>query len=250
MVNMVITKGFKATCFAAAAFAAFTTFQVNADIVISGTRIVYPQSSKDVIVNLDNRGNKPLLVQTWLDDGRDGVNPQELKLPFVITPPVSRIDPQKGQSLRITYMGSTLPQDRESLFWFNVLEIPPKSKAKEGESLNQLQLAFRTRIKLFFRPDGLKGTPGDAATNLKWSQKKEGNTLSLFAQNDSPYNVSVSNVKLKVGSKEYTVDSKSVLPFSGVSMPVKGLSNNISGTVIYNTINDNGGTDKREAKID
>ncbi|EAT1640755.1 fimbrial chaperone [Salmonella enterica] len=250
MVNMVITKGFKATCFAAAAFAAFTTFQVNADIVISGTRIVYPQSSKDVIVNLDNRGNKPLLVQTWLDDGRDGVNPQELKLPFVITPPVSRIDPQKGQSLRITYMGSTLPQDRESLFWFNVLEIPPKSKAKEGESLNQLQLAFRTRIKLFFRPDGLKGTPGDAAANLKWSQKKEGNTLSLFAQNDSPYNVSVSNVKLKVGSKEYTVDSKSVLPFSGVSMPVKGLSNNISGTVIYNTINDNGGTDKREAKID
>ncbi|MEB7912785.1 fimbrial chaperone [Citrobacter portucalensis] len=250
MVNMVITKGFKATCFAAAAFAAFTTFQVNADIVISGTRIVYPQSSKDVIVNLDNRGNKPLLVQTWLDDGRDGVNPQELKLPFVITPPVSRIDPQKGQSLRITYMGNALPQDRESLFWFNVLEIPPKSKAKEGESLNQLQLAFRTRIKLFFRPDGLKGTPGDAATNLKWSQKKEGNTLSLFAQNDSPYNVSVSNVKLKMGGKEYTVDSKSVLPFSGVSMPVKGLSNNISGTVIYNTINDNGGTDKREAKID
>ena len=250
MVNTVITKGFKATGFAAAAFSAFTAFQVNADIVISGTRIVYPQSSKDVIVNLDNRGNKPLLVQTWLDDGRDGVNPQELKLPFVITPPVSRIDPQKGQSLRITYMGSALPQDRESLFWFNVLEIPPKSKAKEGESLNQLQLAFRTRIKLFFRPDGLKGTPGDAATNLKWSQKKEGNTLSLFAQNDSPYNVSVSNVKLKMGGKEYTVDSKSVLPFSGVSMPVKGLSNNISGTVIYNTINDNGGTDKREAKID
>lgn len=174
MVNTVITKGFKATCFAAAAFSAFTAFQVNADIVISGTRIVYPQSSKDVIVNLDNRGNKPLLVQTWLDDGRDGVDPQELKLPFVITPPVSRIDPQKGQSLRITYMGSALPQDRESLFWFNVLEIPPKSKAKEGENLNQLQLAFRTRIKLFFRPDGLKGTPGDAAENLKWSQKKEG----------------------------------------------------------------------------
>lgn len=173
MVNTVITKGFKTTCFAAAAFTAFTTFQVNADIVISGTRIVYPASSKDVIVNLDNRGNKPLLVQTWLDDGRDGVDPQELKLPFVITPPVSRIDPQKGQSLRITYMGSALPQDRESLFWFNVLEIPPKSKAKEGESLNQLQLAFRTRIKLFFRPDGLKGTPGDAVANLKWSQKKK-----------------------------------------------------------------------------
>ncbi len=87
MANTVITKGFKTTCFAAAAFTAFATFQVNADIVISGTRIVYPASSKDVIVNLDNRGNKPLLVQTWLDDGRDGVDPQELKLPLFITPP-------------------------------------------------------------------------------------------------------------------------------------------------------------------
>lgn len=219
MVNTVITKGFKTTCFAAAAFTAFATFQANADIVISGTRIVYPASSKDVIVNLDNRGNKPLLVQTWLDDGRDGVDPQELKLPFVITPPVSRIDPQKGQSLRITYMGSALPQDRESLFWFNVLEIPPKSKAKEGESLNQLQLAFRTRIKLFFRPDGLKGTPGDAAANLKWSQKKEGNTLSLFAQNDSAYNVSISNVKFKVGGKDIPSTANPFYPLAGSACP-------------------------------
>ncbi|MDV1609587.1 fimbrial biogenesis chaperone [Citrobacter portucalensis] len=53
-----------------------------------------------------------------------------------------------------------------------------------------------------------------------------------------------------MGGKEYTVDSKSVLPFSGIGMPVKNLSSNTSGTVIYNTINDNGGTDKREAKID
>lgn len=117
-------------------------------------------------------------------------------------------------------MGSALPQDRESLFWFNVLEIPPKSKAKEGESLNQLQLAFRTRIKLFFRPDGLKGTRR-CGCKPEMVAEKEGNTLSLFAQNDSAYNVSISNVKLKVGGKEYTVDSKSVLPFSGVSMPVK-----------------------------
>lgn len=246
MISATINKGLKATCFA---IAAFTTLQANADIVISGTRIIYPQSSKDVIVNLDNRGNKPLLVQTWLDDGRDGTDPQELKLPFVITPPVSRIDPQKGQSVRITYMGNTLPQDRESLFWFNVLEIPPKSKAKEGESLNQLQLAFRTRIKLFFRPDGLKGTPGDAATQVKWSQKKEGNTVVLFAQNDSPYNVSISGAIFNANGKNYNVESKSILPFSVISMPVKGLTSNISGSVFYQTINDNGGTDKREAKV-
>lgn len=79
------------------ACAAFSTLNARADIVISGTRIIYPQSSKDVTVKMENRGNNPLLVQSWLDDGRDTVNPQELKLPFVVTPPVSRIDPSKGK---------------------------------------------------------------------------------------------------------------------------------------------------------
>lgn len=130
------------------ASAAFSTFNTCADIVISGTRVIYPQSAKDVTVKMENRGTKPLLVQSWLDDGRDTVNPQELKLPFIVTPPVSRIDPSKGQTVRITWTQQPLAQDRESLFWFNVLEVPPK--AKDGDSQNVLQLAFRTRIKMFF----------------------------------------------------------------------------------------------------
>lgn len=246
MLSTSIYKGLKAACLTAAVFA---SFQASADIVISGTRIVYQQSLKDVIVSLDNRGKKPLLVQTWLDDGRDDTNPQELKLPFIITPPVSRIDPQKGQSVRISYLGGSLPQDRESLFWFNVLEIPPKSKLKEGESPNQLQLAFRTRIKLFFRPDGLKGTPGDAAAKVTWSQQKQGSTYNLVAHNDSPYNVSISNVTLKSAGKIYQVEHKSILPFSTEAMLVKGLTNTAPGSVTYDTINDNGGADTFDAKV-
>ncbi|WP_236328531.1 fimbrial chaperone [Enterobacter quasihormaechei] len=246
MLVKAITKGLKVACLSAAVFA---SFQASADIVISGTRIVYPQSQKDVIVTLDNRGKKPLLVQSWLDDGRDDTNPQELKLPFIITPPVSRIDPQKGQSVRIAYLGGSLPQDRESLFWFNVLEIPPKSKVKEGENPNLLQLAFRTRIKLFFRPDGLKGTPGDAAAHVIWSQQKQGNAVNLVAHNDSPYNVSIANVTLKTGTKTYQVEHKSLLPFSTQAMQVKGLTNTVAGSVSYEAINDNGGSDTFDASI-
>ena len=82
MSHSVFIKSFQAVLLATAVLA---TSNASADIVISGTRIIYPQSSKDVVVNLDNHGTKPLLVQTWLDDGRDGVNPEELKLPFIIT---------------------------------------------------------------------------------------------------------------------------------------------------------------------
>ncbi len=38
-----------------------------ADIVISGTRVIYKSDQKSVNVRLENKGNNPLLVQSWLD---------------------------------------------------------------------------------------------------------------------------------------------------------------------------------------
>lgn len=63
MSHSIFIKNFKAALLATAFLAASNA---SADIVISGTRIIYPQSSKDVVVNLDNHGTKPLLVQTGL----------------------------------------------------------------------------------------------------------------------------------------------------------------------------------------
>ncbi|MGX8841766.1 fimbria/pilus periplasmic chaperone, partial [Klebsiella quasipneumoniae] len=40
-----------------------------------------------------------------------------------------------------------LPQDRETVYYFNLREIPPKSNKP-----NTLQIALQTRIKLFYRP--------------------------------------------------------------------------------------------------
>ncbi|EJY1760487.1 putative chaperone protein EcpD [Klebsiella oxytoca] len=225
------------------ASAAFSTFNACADIVISGTRVIYPQSSKDVTVKMENRGTKPLLVQSWLDDGRDTVNPQELKLPFIVTPPVSRIDPSKGQTVRITWTQQPLAQDRESLFWFNVLEVPPK--AKDGDSQNVLQLAFRTRIKMFFRPNGLPGDPAIAAGNLKWSQQG----TALIANNSSPYYVSMAKATITVNGKKIEVDSHTIPPLSNETIPVKNAPALRGGKIEYTAINDFGGTEKHQAAI-
>jgi len=46
---------------------------------------------------------------------------------------------------------SKLPQDRESLFYFNLREIPPRS-----EKANVLQIALQTKIKLFIARQQLK----------------------------------------------------------------------------------------------
>lgn len=101
----------------------------QADIVINGTRVIYKEKDKNVTMRLENKGSRPLLVQSWLDTGDDNADPATIKVPFNATPPVSRIDPKRGQTVTITYTNSqTLPKDRESVFWFNVLEVPPKVK--------------------------------------------------------------------------------------------------------------------------
>lgn len=53
-----------------------TSAPAFADIIISGTRIIYFADKKDVNVRLENKGNRPLLIQNWLDTGDDNADPQ------------------------------------------------------------------------------------------------------------------------------------------------------------------------------
>ena len=52
---------------AALCFAACMSLSTSAiaDIVISGTRVIYKSDQKSVNVRLENKGNNPLLVQSW-----------------------------------------------------------------------------------------------------------------------------------------------------------------------------------------
>lgn len=73
-------------------------------------------------------------------------------------PPLQRVEPGAKGQVKIQTTGSLagLPQDRESLFYFNVREIPPKSSKP-----NTLQLALQTRVKMFYRPETLEIKQGD-----------------------------------------------------------------------------------------
>lgn len=55
-----------------------------ADIVISGTRVIYKSDQKSVNVRLENKGNNPLLVQSWLDTGDDNAEPGSITVPLLL----------------------------------------------------------------------------------------------------------------------------------------------------------------------
>ncbi|MEG2039531.1 MAG: fimbrial chaperone [Hafnia sp.] len=214
----------------------------HADIIISGTRIIYDENKKDVSVRLENKGTRPLLVQNWIEKANENSDPGSIKAPYVSTPPVSRIEPKRGQSVKIMYTQATaLPKDRESVFWFNVLEVPPKADTSKEENKNLLQLAFRTRIKLFYRPAGLQGLPAEATKQLKWQMGNEQGKAAVQVNNPTPYYVSFNDAVVTVGGKRYTVDATMVAPLSKASFSVKGLQNATSGKLDYHAINDYGG---------
>ncbi|HGM5491313.1 TPA: molecular chaperone [Serratia fonticola] len=160
----------------------------SASIVISGTRVIYPSNVKEVTVKIKNVGSSPVLLQSWIDDGVTNAKPENIVVPFILTPPINRVEAGKGQTLRLSYTGTPLATNKESIFWLNVLEIPPKVAAKAGE--NYLQMAFRSRIKLFFRPEGLVGNANDAGNLLIWKATQGG----ITANNPTPYYVSLTTV--------------------------------------------------------
>lgn len=226
----------------------------EASVIISGTRVVYPAQEKEVTVRLTNEGKVPMLVQSWLDNGDADANPDSIKVPFTLTPPIFRMDAGKGQAVRLMYTQEPLPTDKESLFWLNVLEVPPKAANPEGRNL--LQFAFRTRIKLFFRPSGLQGNSQEAPNKLVWKliNDKDGKGLALEASNPTPYYVNFSSVGLKVGDHSYSQQGAlggMVAPGGSSTFLIKELTTRPAGgaRADFSTINDYGAITKADAAL-
>lgn len=215
----------------------------HASVIILSTRVIFPGQAREATVKLSNPGKHAALVQVWIDKGIATASPETLKVPFVVSPPITRIEPGKGQVLRVVYTGESLPADQESVYWFNMLEVPPKVKRKDDQ--NFVQFAFRTRIKLFFRPSGLSGTQQDAANGLKWALVHEDSGYAVKVTNDSPYYVSLGKVNLTSDGTTYTANGDGmVAPRSSSTFAFPGLTGepSASATLEAEAINDYGGT--------
>ncbi|MBS9439039.1 molecular chaperone [Photorhabdus noenieputensis] len=185
-----------------------TTLSAHANIVINTTRVIYPASNKEVSVQLLNAGDQPSLVQSWIDDGDPNSTPETAKVPFLLTPPVVKIDGNNGQQLRIKHINSNLPTDRESLFYLNVLDIPPV--AENIGDKNVMQIAIRTRIKFFYRPDKLSILPKQIQQYIVL--KREGSQLKL--ENSSPYFMNIVGLKSSDTQPNLLNEGTIIKPFS------------------------------------
>lgn len=207
-----------------------------AGIVLGGTRIVYPAKQPEVQIALKNKDtDKRYLVQSWVS------NLDDSKAPFVITPPIYKIDENRQTLLHIVYTGheNALPQDRESIFMTNVKSvsaIPENMRDK-----NMLQFAIKTKLKLFYRPAGLSDSDArDAWKSLEF--KRTGNRMAV--KNPSPFFITFG--QLTVGGRDAKPVGNSNMP-SALSMMLAPFSEQsfeipagAKGDVAWSAMNDFG----------
>lgn len=217
--------------------------QGKANVIINGTRIIYPQQKREVNIQLSNDDNKPSLIQAWIDkgDADSHASFNNIAVPFILTPPIIRVEPNTGQTLRVTWTGSPLPQDRESLFWLNILDIPPKNTATPESNI--LQMAIRSRMKIFFRPPALTADGAVKAYHqLRWQRPPSAAEKTLRVNNPSAYFISVSSIKIITNGKETkSLKSQMIAPKSFADFRFTSLPEKIAeGSLSYEVINDYG----------
>ncbi|HET6632071.1 MAG TPA: molecular chaperone [Rhodanobacteraceae bacterium] len=223
----------------------------SASVIIAGTRVVFPAAQGEVTVRLSNQGDRPALVEAWIDAGDAKSSPDTAHSPFLITPPLFRMNAHKDQSLRILFTSAETPlaSDRESLFWLNVLEIPPKPKNAAGKNL--LQFAIRSRLKLFYRPANLKGDVRKAPETLTWTAVRDASGVALAVHNPSPYYITISEASLTLGGAPVKAATGMVAPFGDLRLALKDAkATPAAGTsVAFTTINDYGAGDHHTGTI-
>ncbi|WP_144276455.1 fimbrial biogenesis chaperone, partial [Cronobacter sakazakii] len=84
------------------------TTAAQAGVIIGGTRVIYPGDKKEASVPVTNNDDINYLIQSWVDTDAPGA----AKAPFMVTPPLFRINAHQDNTLRVVRTGGDLPKDR------------------------------------------------------------------------------------------------------------------------------------------
>ncbi|WP_230674577.1 fimbrial biogenesis chaperone, partial [Burkholderia glumae] len=115
------------------------------------------------------------------------------------------------------------------------------SKPRDAADVNRVQIAFRSRIKLFYRPEKLKGTSADAPSQIHWRLIRAAGKQTLEGHNPTQYYISLVDVTLLSGPHKATADGGMIGPGETHAFPLSGEEIEAAGAKVhYTTVNDYG----------
>lgn len=187
-----------------------------ASVVMLKTRIIYSSNSKSETLDLKNNDDVPYIMQIWTDVNNPNSTPNNADGPFVVQPTIFRIDPHTGRHANLIFTGKNLPQDRESLFYLNLVQIPPRHS---NLTSNRLAILIRHRIKIFYRPASLRSDIVNIAKQIKFLDIT---SSGIEIKNNSPYYLSLTSLIAK-GKSGHKINFVPIMisPFSNKKAAIK-----------------------------
>lgn len=212
-----------------------TAFNANAVVNAEKTRVVFNSGSHSESLSLVNSEKQPVVVQVWTDKGDPTVTPDKVQTPIVIDPPVFKMKPGEMRNLRLMLpTPGSLPQDRESVFWLNIFQIPPNTVSQQAGS-KRLVLPLKIRMKVFVRPEGIGEIKESDINKVKFEVVGNGAEKKMVINNPTPWHMTLTGLKL--GQAKFS--PLMVEPYSTISLAVEQKLT-LSDSVVFEVINDLG----------
>ncbi|WP_418064593.1 fimbria/pilus periplasmic chaperone [Serratia rubidaea] len=211
--------------------AAMVTPGAQAAIALDRTRVIFDGGQKSVSLNVSNQNKQlPYLAQGWIEDEQGN----KIQSPLTVLPPVQRIEPGKPSQVKIQALPAAklLPQDRETVYYFNLREIPPKSTKP-----NTLQIALQTRIKLFYRPAAIAIDTTAAPPQEQLTLSRQGERY--IVNNPTPYYVTLVDAGSGKGAGVKTFEPMMIPPKS--NQPLTVSAGAVGNNPVLTYVNDYGG---------
>ncbi|CAI1010266.1 fimbria/pilus periplasmic chaperone [Serratia fonticola] len=208
--------------------------QANAAIALDRTRVIFNGSSKSVSLNISNENKHlPYLAQGWVEDESGN----KISSPLIVLPPVQRIESGAKSQVKVQGLPATqqLPQDRESLFYFNLREIPPRS-----DKPNTLQIALQTRIKLFYRPQAIEPTKEQMSTPWQEQMTLTRQGDRYVVNNPTPYYITIVDASTIKGGKSAQGFVPLMVPPKS-NAPLSANASALGNSPVLTYVNDYGG---------
>lgn len=194
----------------------------QAGVVMTGTRIIFPAQKTEKTLQFKNMDDFPNLMQIWVDAGDESSTPETAQSPFIVGPQVFKMAAQQGQISRLIFIGDAkqLPQDRESIYYLNFSEMPAIKQSDADK--NKLLVVFKNRIKIFYRPVGLKGSADDVGDGLNYALSGSTAQPQLQLYNPSAYHANIAQMHIRLlGQKLESFDNMLIAPFSSINLAIK-----------------------------
>ncbi|POZ13811.1 molecular chaperone [Lelliottia aquatilis] len=218
-------------------------------ISLGGTRLVFEGGKEAASMTVTNSSAADVwLMRFWISpygdsEDKSGEESGSQTMPFAVTPPLYRLDPQNAVQLRVNKLVENLPADRESVYYLNNLAIPPKKGEKSYQKSVQsgLQFAVNTRIKLFYRPAAIDDPVAVKQAPEKLTVASSGK--DIVVKNPTPYFVTMTQLQLN-GKPAKAPKDTMVLPFGELWL----VASAAHGTLSYTTVDDRGMTTAKLSK--